>query len=86
MTGDAFPVHDEALTQIEHALGPDPEFGLPALLDFYAGHDPSVAVQLDVRTDLGVEVWDATDSPAFHPYDVIEALVAEVRRLRSEAR
>lgn len=79
-----FPVHDDALTQIEHALGPNPEFRLSALLDFYAGHDPSGAVQLDARTNLGVEVWDATDSPAFHPYDVIEALVAEVRRLRSD--
>lgn len=86
-----FPVHDQALDVLEHALGGaydwdeaedvpvlvGAEFSPWQVLDFYAGYDPARLVP--------TETPDVSEypGPTYHPNDVITALIAEVRRLRT---
>lgn len=90
-----FPVDDMTLNLIEHALSGSymmnddgepvlvgADMSLDQLLDFLSGYDPELAVPyLD---DDGNEIPDATlyPHPLYHPYDVIRALISEVRRLK----
>lgn len=92
------PLDDASLDLIEHALGGALEhdedagedrlvgadFSLHRLLDFWANHEPTTEpVGQAMWGGELVDVYDDTDSPAFHPNDLIAALIAEVRRLRS---
>lgn len=83
------PVDDVTLEAVEHALGSmltldddgqpvrvGADYSLPDLLDFLAGHDAS-----DGYEDPD-GIW-VCHQPTYHPNQLIGALVAEVRRLRS---
>lgn len=84
-----FPVDDFTLDQVEHALGGaftvdddgthrlgGADFSLSRLLDFLSGYDPN---RLEATDDPDVFVYEGA---VYHPNDVIQALIAEVRRLR----
>lgn len=77
-----FPVTDDVLDQVEHALSATPEFSLLQLRRFYSGYDESLVRPL--LDEDGYEVPDAVESasPCYHPNDIIRALIDEVRRLR----
>lgn len=80
-----FPVDDDVLDRIEEAMNTrldgenrpvGGEFTLPRLLDFYSGYDPTKEIEID-------EHISEYPDPLYHRDDVISALIAEVRRLRS---
>ena len=80
-----FPVDESTLDLIEEAMTvPQKEgdrYSLWPLLDMYsrmAGSDPE-AIQEEIGDDIVV-----MRDPIYTEWDVIEALVAEVRRLRPE--
>lgn len=87
-----FPVSDEVLDALEHALDGSldvidgepvlvgAEYSIHDLLDFLAGVDKSNATRLDDDDD-GTAVYLLHD-PTYSLADVIRALIAEVRRLR----
>lgn len=89
------PVDDFALDAIEHALGTCRSFDevgnpilvggdytIEGLLAFWSGYDPSKSVLID---DSGGPPIYEYPEPTYHVYNLIEALVAEIRRLRKEA-
>jgi hypothetical protein len=92
-----FPVDDDMLDRLEHALNTtvDPqhldergrwlrvggEYTLSELLDFYSGYDKSKLIPVG-PADL-TDTFEYPD-PIYHPSDVIRALVAEVRKLRAQ--
>lgn len=56
------------------------EFTLPQFLDFMSGHDPTRATLVGHADDVPIyESWDQR----YSEHDVIRALVAEIRRLRT---
>lgn len=88
-----FPVDDEALRHLEHALNTciditdegerkpvGGEFTLPKLLAFLSGYDPERTTDTGREID-GIPVFEVWD-PQYSEHDVMRALVAEVRRLR----
>jgi hypothetical protein len=92
-----FPVDDEMLDRVEHALGTcwtydydgtrvhhGGDYTLPELLDFMSGYDPALAIPTGTAPGpFGDDVeWTEYPFPTYHEHDVIRALVAEVRRLR----
>lgn len=99
MTLSPFPVDDVTLDLVEHSLGAaydadedgdnvlvGADMNLHQLLGFLDGtaeveHERKQAA--DVR---GEHVVDMTDMTSYHVNDVIRALIAEVRRLRDDAR
>lgn len=88
-----FPINDETLTQLEHALdtsvhvdedGTRTTVGgdctLPQLLDFYSGADPSRATHIGYAGDCPVyEAWDQH----YSEHDVIRALIQRIRELET---
>lgn len=89
-----FPLSDEVLDQVEHALravrGDDgeiqgAEYTLDRLLDFLSGVDHSRATLASHPADDGPEVWDYWDA-RYTEHDLISALLSEVRRLRASTR
>lgn len=92
------PVDDEALNLLESALdyhfgserdeNGDPigvgEFSLYQLLDFWSGYDPSMEEEVvDNGEDGGARLVVYRGGPVLTSKDVMLALIAEVRRLRS---
>ena len=82
----SFPVDDATLDLLWTAIHPDPEVSqrssvgdLLTMFEEMAGAD-STAVEY--VTDSGLHMMR---DPAYHPNDVIAALIAEVRRLRTSA-
>ena len=87
------PLDDTALDSIDHALNAvftvddtgkhhiqGAEYSLSQLLDFWSGYDPADGI-LDSYID-GIPVY-LHEKPSYHEHDLIRALVAEVRRLRT---
>lgn len=83
MTLPPFPVDDQTLDMLWSALHPDPDVAdrssVGDLCEFYSqlGGSDTSAVESD---DGRVRVMR---DPAYHPNDIISALIAEVRRLRA---
>lgn len=86
------PVDDMALDAIEHALGTcttfdedgerqlvGGEYTLEGLLDFWSGYDRTKSVLID---DSGGPALYEYPDPVYHVNNLVEALVAEIRRLR----
>jgi hypothetical protein len=78
-----FPVDDGTLDLLWTALHPDPEVSerssvgdLLRMFEEMAGADPTAVENI---TESGLHVMR---DPAYHPNDVIAALITEVRRLR----
>jgi hypothetical protein len=61
------------------------DYTLAELLDFLSGYDPTLSVPLDTAPGpFGDDVeWTEYPFPVYSEHDVIRALVAEVRRLRT---
>ena len=91
MTLPEFPVSDDVLDSIEHALGGSYEFtsddqpklvgadfSLSQLLEFYSGYSPE---KLQPTDDPQVFVYP---EPVYTERDVIRSLIKEVRRLRHD--
>lgn len=90
-----FPVDNDMLDRIEHALGGSYEvdedgthrligadYTLTQLLDFMAGYDETLLIPLEGHE--GSMEWYQYPFPLYHEHDVIRALISEVRRLRGE--
>jgi len=90
-----FPVDDTTLDFLEHAMqgsyivdeegnhtlvGAD--FSLSQLYNFLSDYDESKSVHVGYSKD-GTPMYDYPGA-VYTPYDVIRALIAEVRRLRAE--
>lgn len=89
-----FPVDDSALDMLSTALNPGPDAertSLFDLLDLYselAGSDTTAVDEDDNLNHDGNEFHPAVRvmrDPSYSPHDVIAALIAEVRRLRTPA-
>lgn len=91
MTLPEFPVSDDVLDAIEHALGGAYEvrpgqgmklvgadYSLSQLLEFYSGYDPA---KLQPTDDPEITVYP---EPVYTERDVIRSLIKEVRRLRND--
>lgn len=88
------PLDDLTLAAIEHAIGArigddgieGADFQLPTLLDWLAGSvgdDPNAEVLIGGVIPGIDEPRAVLDTrPTYHVYDLVSALVAEVRRLR----
>lgn len=88
-----FPVTDDVLDQVEHALAAvyevddegthtvvGADFTLSKLLDFYSGVDESDGQVIgDVH---GIPIIEH-EKPVYSEHDVIAALITEIRRLRA---
>ena len=62
------------------------EFSLSKLLDFLSGYDKTLNVPLTDEDGYEIPDWvEYTGGPIYHPTDIIRALIAEVRRLRTLA-
>lgn len=62
------------------------EFSLPQLLDFLSGYDESKSVQAVNEYDQPIpDLYHYEGGPLYHIYDVIKALIAEVRQLRGQS-
>lgn len=78
-----FPTDDSTLDLLEQAINPGPDTPTSSVLDLcrmYSelGGSDTTAVESD---DLGVTVMR---DPEYHPNDILAALVAEIRTLRSQ--
>lgn len=88
-----FPVDESTLMAVEHALGGSleydedkddfyvvgAEYSFPTLMEFLSGVTEDDYVE-EFDTDFGEFI--TCTKPLFHQDDIIEALIAEVRRLR----
>lgn len=93
-----FPTDDDMLDRLDHALGTcwtynddgervhhGGDYTLTELLDFLSGYDEALAVPLESAPGpFGGDVeWTEYPFPVYSERDVMRALVAEIRRLRS---
>jgi hypothetical protein len=79
-----FPIDDETLDLIELALG-DARVTLTGVLDLLSGYDDAKTAPALNEYDQPIpDVHVYTGGPLYHPNDVIQALIAEVRSLRQE--
>lgn len=92
-----FPVDESTLNNVKHALGArlddngdgnpivvGADFTLSRLLEFYSGYDPSTNVPLgEMDTPMGRMEAEEVQGEMYTVNDVLEALIAEIERLRS---
>jgi hypothetical protein len=92
-----FPVDDDILDRLEHALGTcwtfddgggkvhaGGDYTMAELLDFLSGYDPTLAIPLGPAPGpFGGDVeWAEYPFPVYSEHDVLRALIGEIRRLR----
>lgn len=86
------PLDDAGLTALEHALNAvtdidaegerhllGADYTLSQLLNFWSGYDPADGVMTGYIDDIPVY---QQDKPCLSEFDLVRALVAEIRRLR----
>jgi len=93
-----FPVDESTLNNVKHALGArlddqgdgypivvGADFTLHQLLDFYSGYMPETNRPLGmIETPFGRMEAEEVEAELYTVHDLIEALIAEVERLRGK--